>query len=151
MNWIEDLIQKSLIDTYSIQECLSAFRNQFQEESKLILVELVYRILYSDDFLSKNEALFIQTLFKELRLNPNYKSQFDAHFKPKKQNTTDLYSLFGLKPTATKTEIKKAYREACKKHHPDKVQHLGKEFQKIAEEKMKKLNESYDILIKNAT
>ena len=29
------------------------------------------------------------------------------------------------------------------KYHPDKVGHLGKDFQKIAEEKFKQLNEAY--------
>ena len=29
------------------------------------------------------------------------------------------------------------------KFHPDKVHHLGEEFQKMAEEKFKKLNDAY--------
>jgi DnaJ like chaperone protein len=29
------------------------------------------------------------------------------------------------------------------KYHPDKVQHLGDDFQKMAEEKFKTLNEAY--------
>ena len=40
---------------------------------------------------------------------------------------------------ASKEEIKKVYKQACKENHPDKVHHLGEEFRKVAEEKMQKI------------
>jgi DnaJ family protein B protein 4 len=33
---------------------------------------------------------------------------------------TKLYDALGIKPDATQDEIKKAYRKAALKHHPDK-------------------------------
>ena len=56
--------------------------------------------------------------------------------------------MLGVKPGSTKEEVKKAYREACKQHHPDKVHHLGEEFRKVAEEKMQKINSAYAALMK---
>jgi len=35
-------------------------------------------------------------------------------------NNTKLYEDLGITPTATAAEIKKAYRQAAMKHHPDK-------------------------------
>ena len=32
----------------------------------------------------------------------------------------DLYNILGIKSTASKEEIKKAYRKASLKHHPDR-------------------------------
>ena len=40
--------------------------------------------------------------------------------------------------------IKKSYRQLSMKYHPDKVSHLGDEFKKVAEEKMKEINAAYD-------
>jgi DnaJ-domain-containing protein 1 len=40
-------------------------------------------------------------------------------------------------------EIKKKYREILGQYHPDKVQHLGREFQIMAEEKTKAINEAF--------
>ncbi|MCP3874440.1 MAG: DnaJ domain-containing protein, partial [Desulfobacteraceae bacterium] len=40
--------------------------------------------------------------------------------------------------------IKKSYRKLSMKYHPDKVSHLGDEFKKVAEEKMKDINAAYD-------
>ncbi|MCK5195770.1 MAG: DnaJ domain-containing protein [Desulfobulbaceae bacterium] len=40
-------------------------------------------------------------------------------------------------------QIKKSYRKLSMKYHPDKVGHLGEEFRKVAEEKMKEINGAY--------
>ena len=39
--------------------------------------------------------------------------------------------------------IKKSYRRLAMQYHPDKVGHLGEEFKKVAEEKMKEINVAY--------
>ena len=53
-----------------------------------------------------------------------------------------------LEKGATPQEVKKAYRRMAKKFHPDKVQHLGPEHQKGAEEKFRKVQEAYEQLQK---
>jgi DnaJ like chaperone protein len=58
------------------------------------------------------------------------------------------YKILEIEPTATKAEIKAAYRKMAKKYHPDKVLHLGKEHQKGAEEKFRKVQEAYEQLQK---
>ena len=60
----------------------------------------------------------------------------------------NYYKALGLSTSATKAEIKIAYRKLAKKYHPDKVSHLGKEHQKGAEEKFKKVQEAYEQLQK---
>lgn len=60
----------------------------------------------------------------------------------------DPYQILGLNRGATQEEIKKAYRELANKYHPDKVAHLGKEFQNLAEEQFKKVQEAYQKLKK---
>ena len=40
-------------------------------------------------------------------------------------------------------EVKKAFRKMANKYHPDKVSHLGKEMQDLAEEKFKAVNDAY--------
>jgi len=56
------------------------------------------------------------------------------------------YKILEIKETASKAEIKAAYRKMAKKYHPDKVLHLGKEHQKGAEEKFRKVQEAYEQL-----
>ena len=54
------------------------------------------------------------------------------------------YKMLEIDPNASDEEVKKAYRKMAMKHHPDKVNHLGEEVRKKAEEKFKLLNEAYD-------
>jgi curved DNA-binding protein CbpA len=56
------------------------------------------------------------------------------------------YELLELPPTATLDEIKRAFRLQIARYHPDKVQHLGKEFQDMAAERAAELTEAYRIL-----
>lgn len=58
----------------------------------------------------------------------------------------DYYQLLELPPTASGEEIKKAFRQQIAKYHPDKVQHLGKEFQEMAAGRAAELTEAYRIL-----
>ena len=58
------------------------------------------------------------------------------------------YAVLGLEPGASFDEIKKAYRKLVVQYHPDKVSHLGDEFKKVAEEKMKEINVAYDYFSK---
>lgn len=53
------------------------------------------------------------------------------------------YKILEIEPSATDSEIKKAYRKMAVKYHPDKVAHLGKEIQKTAEEKFKAVSDAY--------
>lgn len=52
-------------------------------------------------------------------------------------------SLFGLKGKITKSELKQIYKKLIGLYHPDKVSHLGKEFQIFAEKKTKDINKAY--------
>jgi DnaJ-class molecular chaperone with C-terminal Zn finger domain len=54
------------------------------------------------------------------------------------------YDVLEVSHKASKEIIEKAYKTLAKKHHPDLVQ--GERNKKLAEEKMKKLNEAYEVL-----
>jgi hypothetical protein len=56
------------------------------------------------------------------------------------------YELLEVAPAATVDEIKRAFRREIARYHPDKVHHLGKEFQDIAAVKAAELTEAYKVL-----
>jgi len=64
------------------------------------------------------------------------------------KNSDTAYKILELNTNATMSEIKAAYRKMAKKYHPDKVLHLGKEHQKGAQEKFRKVQEAYEQLQK---
>jgi hypothetical protein len=57
-----------------------------------------------------------------------------------------FYELLAVAAEAPVEEIKRAFRREIAKYHPDKVQHLGKEFQDIAASKAAELTRAYKTL-----
>lgn len=62
------------------------------------------------------------------------------------QDHLDPYTILCIAPGASKEEIRSAYRRLAVQYHPDKVQHLGKELQELAEVRFKEIQQAYDYL-----
>lgn len=58
----------------------------------------------------------------------------------------DPYITLGVSRDATDEDIKKAYRALARKYHPDN--YAGSDLADVAEEKMKEINEAYDMIQK---
>ena len=58
----------------------------------------------------------------------------------------DPYETLGVTGEDGPEEITRAYRRLAAQYHPDKVQHLGEEFQQLAEERFKEIQAAYDEL-----
>ena len=56
----------------------------------------------------------------------------------------DPYTILGVSRDATDEDIKKAYRTLARKYHPDN--YAGSDLADVAEEKMKEINEAYDLI-----
>ena len=59
----------------------------------------------------------------------------------------NYYEMLSVAPAAPAEEIKKAFRREIARYHPDKVQHLGAEFQDMAAGIAADLTEAYRILM----
>lgn len=51
-----------------------------------------------------------------------------------------------VEPDVDLEKLNQAYRTQQKKYHPDVVAHLGAEFQRVAEERTRSINEAYELL-----
>ena len=59
----------------------------------------------------------------------------------------NYYELLEISRDAPADEVKKSFRAQIAKYHPDKVQHLGPEFQEMASGIAADLTEAYRILM----
>ncbi|CAH1432183.1 unnamed protein product [Lactuca virosa] len=70
--------------------------------------------------------------------------------KAKKERSLDLYLILGLKPTDGAADVKKAYRKAALRHHPDKVNQqwkaVAESIQMDADRLFKMIGEAYAVL-----
>jgi preprotein translocase subunit Sec63 len=60
----------------------------------------------------------------------------------------DPFSVLGIRRGANQEEVRAAYRQKMSKYHPDKVAHLGSEFQQLAERKAQAINRAYTELLR---
>src|SRR6266849_622337 len=77
----------------------------------------------------------------EKKCNAEWLSSRRGCRKAMATQTKDYYSVLGVKKTATADEIRKAFRKAARKYHPD-----VNPGDKKAEEKFKEISEANDIL-----
>ncbi len=81
------------------------------------------------------------------RTNPGgYGDSRQETEQPSGTQEKDPYSILGVKPGASKDEIHSAYRHLVHQYHPDKVSHLGAEFQEMARQKFVEIQSAYDAL-----
>ena len=58
----------------------------------------------------------------------------------------NYYETLGVDKSATKDQLKTAYRNLAKKYHPDMYSTASEEEKKKAEEKFKEINHAYEVL-----
>lgn len=72
-----------------------------------------------------------------------------SHHASDHQNLRSPYEILEVKPDASEEEIRTAYRRLANQYHPDKVAHLGKELQELADSRFKEIQEAYQWLKEN--
>lgn len=82
---------------------------------------------------------------KQESKNPNQKAQNPPKIQVEIDKIARAYKILGLQPTASFAEVKQAYKILVKKWHPDLFVNQP-QMQKQAQEKMRLINDAYNIL-----
>ncbi len=83
---------------------------------------------------------------------PHQSDRQSDHQQPEEDgNTSDAqnrtpHEVLGISTDADQKEIQAAYRKLANQYHPDKVAHLGEEFNAMAEQRFKEIQKAYDEL-----
>jgi hypothetical protein len=108
----------------------------------ILVLAMVWYYFYSNR--AKSSGTFGK--FKQQQ-HEYYRQQGSTGNREQKPGTggekKDPYTILGVGKNASADEIKKAYRRLVNTYHPDKVRHMGEEFQQLAEKKFKEIQEAY--------
>lgn len=125
----------------STPQICAQIRQNLTHASRLQLIHFLFGIANADGAVHEVEVNAIKTIAGYLYVNPHDFESIKAMF----YNSSDsAYRILEIDKTASNDDIKLAYRKMAKKYHPDKLQHLGAEHIKGAEEKFKQVSMAYE-------
>lgn len=124
--------------------CLQIKQNM-QHPLRLQLLHYVFGLAAADGSLDVAEVKVIENIATYLGISHKDYESIRAMFG---HDTQSAYKILEIDENADEATVKKAYRKMAVKYHPDKVGHLGAEFQKAAKEKFQKVQEAYESIKK---
>ena len=135
------MLRDILNQNIPVQSVGVQIKQNMDYSSRLQLLHLLFGVAKADGQVDVSELNTIASIAGYIGINSkdfeSIKSMFVA-------DVDSAYKILEINRNATDDEVKKAYRKMAVKFHPDKVSHLGEDFQKQAKEKFQKVNEAYE-------
>jgi DnaJ like chaperone protein len=122
------------------QVCIQ-IRQNMSHASRLQLIHFLFGIAKSDEFVTESEVEEIRKIAGYLYINQRDFESIKAMFYDTSENA---YKILELEKTASNASVKSAYRKMVKKYHPDKLQGIGEEHLKGANEKFQSIQAAYE-------
>lgn len=154
---------------FDIPTICHQFSNKATIHEKLLLLQFLFGLSSSDGEFTNDELNMIRNIADWMGVGRNdfesikamfFARQYQYQYQQQRQqqyqqsgsssytrsftSIENDYKVLEISSKATDDEVKKAYRQLAMKHHPDKVNHLGEEIRKTAEEKFTMLNQAYE-------
>lgn len=123
-----------------VKEVSLQIKQNLDYSSRLQLIHFLFGISGADGKVHPSEVNVIEQIASYLGLSQHDISSIRNMFVKK---TDSAYKILGINRDTSDEDIKKAYRKMANNYHPDKVSHLGEDFQNVAKEKFQKVNEAY--------
>lgn len=146
LRFIDALIGETHRTDPDLYQICKAFDQVANKQQRLLLLDLVYQVVTTDQVVTKSEREAIQQVVSAVGIEKDEHEHIKLRYAPAKKS--DHYHTLGLKPTVDNSEIKRAYRQIASQYHPDKVSHLGPELIAFSEKKFKSINDAYTAIRK---
>ena len=141
-------ILKQFLDAPQIplDQICNDIKLRMQVEVRIQLLHYLFGIAKSDGHVADSEIDVLRRIAVKLEIP---QSDFESIKNMFYRDVNSDYHVLGIEPAATDEEVKKAYRQMAIRYHPDKVSHMGEEYQKGAKEKFQKIQEAYESIKKS--
>jgi|TARA_B100000902_G_scaffold399970_1_gene474130 DnaJ like chaperone protein len=125
----------------STEKIINLFNTVLNYGSRLQVIHFLFGIAKADGNVSSPELNKLLEFANLLKIS-------NADFQSIKAMFVDqvggAYKILEIDKSDSDEKVKSAYRELAKKHHPDKVQHLGEAYVKAAQDKFQKIQKAYE-------
>lgn len=124
-----------------LKDVTAQIGQRLDQPSKMQMLHLLFEIANADGQINQNELKILQTISGYMGINQN---NFDSIKSMYFGDENALYAILEVTKNASDDEIRKSYRKMAIQYHPDKVEYLGENHKKIANERFQKINEAYE-------
>ncbi len=138
---LKELLEKDI----PVVEVCQQIKHNLDLSSRLQLIHYLFGVSNADGHVHPMEVEIIAKIAHHLGINTADFGSIKAMFY---KDSGAAYSILEIEKTATDEELKKAYRRMAVKYHPDKINHLGEEFQLAAKEKFQQVQGAYETIKK---
>ncbi len=135
------LLREILKQPIPLAEVCDQIKQNIDSSSRLQLLHLLFGIAAADGNVNADEINLLKEIAWRTGINERDYMSLQSMFV---RDVHAAYKILEIEKSASEEEIKKAYRRMAMRYHPDKVHHLGPEYQKDALEMFKKINEAYE-------
>lgn len=135
------MLRDVLKQDVAVEEVCHQIGQNLDYNTRLQLLHFLYGIGKADGMLDDTELLVIERIAYGMGISSSDMASTKAMYF---EDINSAYTVLEVSSTASDDEVKRAYRTAAIKYHPDKVAHLGPEIQKSANERFRQVNEAYD-------
>jgi DnaJ like chaperone protein len=135
------LLRELLKQDINVKDVSQQIRTFMDHASRLQLLHFLFGISNADGYVHTSEVDTIRKISDYLGIRTADFESIKAMFY---KDVSSAYRILETNPDANEEELKKAYRKMATKYHPDKVSHLGEEFQKAANEKFQQVNAAWE-------
>lgn len=126
-----------------IQDCCTQLTYELPETQRLQLLALLIDLAKADQHVAPEEIAALRRLAQWMAISQQMVDQL-AHLG---EDTLEAaYQLLGLTPDATDEQVRQAYRKMALQCHPDRVQALGEDIRRQAEENFKRLGQAKQLI-----
>lgn len=101
---------------------------------------------YQDMEMYEEAVRDLEHVYQQDKSRDNKRLLDNAKLELRKSKRKDYYKILGISKNASQDDIKKAYKKAALKHHPDRHAHASESEKRDQEKKFKELGEAYGIL-----
>ena len=134
------LFKDILEQEYPLRDVCRQIKSNMDHPARLQMIHVLFGLSQADGKIHPKEIEVIHTITGYLGISQKDYESIKAMFY---KDTRAAFKILEIDENATDSEVKKAFRKMATKYHPDKVSHLGDEFQTFAEDKFKNVNNAY--------
>ncbi len=138
---LQDLLQKNI----DLPQVCAQIKVYMDMPQRLQLLHYLVGIAQADGNVSQSELEELKRIARYLGISDRESESVLAMFGNRLE---DAYKVLELSPDATDEQVKKAYKKMALKHHPDRVEALGEDVKRAAEEKFKAISTAYETIKK---